>query len=90
MFKRVERKWGVYTELFRCKYLCIKVITFKPRSFMNMQRHQFRHEVWLGGDGMRWIKPNSWHAHANVTDDPSSFLEIQFGRDVRESDIERL
>lgn len=106
MFKMVERKWGIYIELFRCKKLCIKILKFNPKSKISLQRHKFRNEWWICLSGWgemtngvtSWfmysmdsvlIKKNSWHQFISKKD-KAIFIEVQYGTDVRESDIERL
>lgn len=54
-----------------------------------MQRHFFRSEIWLGAS-FKYIPRQAWHAYANPSEDWEYVLEIQFGNDVREDDIERL
>lgn len=90
MLTRVERAWGHYTELMRCRFLCIKVLTFSPQSRLSMQRHFHRSEIWLGKMGCFWFRCKQWHQFRNDLDEVLRFIEIQYGWDVRESDIERL
>lgn len=83
MFKRTKRKWGHYITLFRCKWLCIKILCFKKDGQLSLQRHKHRSEVWI------WrIKPNQVHTFKPAND--CKIFEIQYGPDVREGDIERL
>lgn len=68
-----------------------------------MQRHSFRTELWYvlsgigayypGGSGKEMfdgfiIRKNEWHQFVAHTD--CLILEIQFGSDVNENDIERV
>lgn len=87
---RVERQWGHYTELLRIKFLCIKVLTFNPRSRLSMQRHFKRWELWLGVGYFFWFRRTKWHQFVNDCDETTRFIEIQYGWDVRETDIERI
>jgi mannose-6-phosphate isomerase-like protein (cupin superfamily) len=81
--KTVARSWGSYTELFRCRWLCVKILSFIGGSQMSAQRHSDRSELWL------WlIKPKQWHTFKSPVD--CKILEIQFGKNVREDDIERV
>lgn len=88
MFKRVAKSWGHYTDIFRSKYLCVKILTFLPNKHLSVQRHFHRYEVWIGRDVFMFIRPNQWHTFAS--EDGCSVLEFQFGTDVREDDIERV
>lgn len=107
MLKRVDRPWGYWKEVFRCKWFCIKLLHFNKLGKISMQRHNFRYEWWLILDGwgmMVWeigsmdvntfehflIKKRKWHRFFAPYNREVKILEIQFGSDVRESDIERL
>lgn len=103
MFKRVHREWGYWIELCRFKRFCIKILCFKDRAHISMQRHTFRNEIWFCFDGTgmmhpgevefgmfdsKLIRKNEWHQFRSWT--ASTILEIQYGSDVREDDIERV
>lgn len=83
MFKTIIRSWGSYTELFRCKWLCVKVLNFVKGKQLSVQRHKDRAELWI------WkIRPGEWHTFLPAAD--CRVLEIQYGRNVMEDDIERV
>lgn len=87
---RVVRKWGHYTEIFRCKFLCLKVLTFNPNSQLSMQRHFKRWELWIGIGCIFWFRRTKWHQFKNISDEMVRFVELQYGWDVTEDDIERI
>ena len=43
----VRRAWGWYFTFLRTPWLCIKLLRFKPRHALSMQRHEKRTEVWF-------------------------------------------
>lgn len=83
MFKRIEKRWGYYTEYFRCKWFCVKMLHFVKDTKLSVQRHAKRSELWVWN-----IKPLQWHTFSAAAD--TKILEIQYGRDVKEDDIERV
>lgn len=42
-----RRKWGWYLTLFRCPWLCIKILKFDANGRLSTQRHIHRNEWWL-------------------------------------------
>lgn len=116
MFKKVERQWGNYIDIIRCRWLCIKIMNVKFMCRSSMQRHFHRSEFWFILSGsvqvlyrdsavtgkfspvLTWkkgkrtrksvlIPQGLWHQFFGIY--PAKILEIQYGSDVRESDIER-
>lgn len=105
MFNRTIKTWGYYIDILRCKFLCVKILHFNAKRHLSKQRHFFRNEIWicLYGWGfwaetnkhkqmfrwdIRFIRKKEWHQFIAMP--PTSILEIQFGLDVREDDIERI
>lgn len=47
-----------------------------------------RYEVWFGVEMFAFIRPQQWHTFSSEV--ACAILEVQFGKDVREDDIERV
>lgn len=99
-----QRSWGWYATLIRTPWFCVKLLRFAPYSKLSLQRHLHRNEIWffLKGVGfvneplLGWKKRFSvwkidcktWHQFGtNIL--PVYALELQYGKKVSESDIER-
>lgn len=99
-----QRSWGWYATLIRTPWFCLKLLRFKSYGVLSMQRHFYRAELWtiLKGKGLMvgnpskelsWLEgahvpKNTWHQFiANIK--PVYIFEIQYGKKVTESDIER-
>jgi hypothetical protein len=97
MLKKVNRQWGYWIELWRSKRFCVKILAINPMSFMSLQRHKQRNEVLIKISGhpqngsklkmVSMIKKNQLHRLSSIT--KSYILEIQYGENVSEEDIER-
>lgn len=105
-----RRSWGWYATLIRAPWFCLKLLRFKPRGELSMQRHKHRVEIWCFIKGIgelespyaEWdysykssknfslwkIPPNTWHRFTAL-DKPVYAIELQYGKKVTESDIER-
>lgn len=53
-----KRKWGWYLTLFRCPWLCIKILKFDKGKSLSKQKHFHRNEWWflLFGSGVFYNK----------------------------------
>ncbi len=51
MSNRESRPWGYFETLLSFKYLKIKKLVVYQSSALSLQRHSFRHEVWLVTSG---------------------------------------
>lgn len=96
-----KRPWGWWLVLLNRKHFKIKLLRFKAGGKLSMQRHQYRHELWLflsgrgfmhrstppvAGDAVL-IRSNTWHQYKAMT--KTWVIEIQYGDKCDESDIER-
>ena len=96
--KKVYRNWGFYRNILVLPFLKIKYLSFKGE--LSYQKHFFRTEIWfkLSGGGLFilnckrfknlkifYIKKENWHQFKGE----ATFIEIQFGKKVIESDILR-
>ena len=101
----VVRKWGYYLTLLRLPFFCLKILCFYPCHSLSLQRHFHRNELWIflygsgklsknykikriGKFGISYIPRLTWHKFI-CADKETKVLEIQWGRKVREEDIER-
>lgn len=61
-----KRKWGWYLTLFRCPWLCIKILKFNPNGKLSTQKHEKRNEWWLFLNGIsdvwNWPEFHSMHS----------------------------
>jgi len=99
-----QRAWGWYATLIRTPWFCLKLLRFRPYGKLSLQRHEHRTEIWWfikgfgwrNGDNFGWsfagdmwkINKCSWHQF-NAPSTPVYAIELQYGRKVTESDIER-
>lgn len=96
-----KRKWGWYLTLFSDERRKIKLLYFKKRGELSLQRHFKRSEKWhfLFGSGtfilngysisrpsVAHVGIGSWHQYK--ANSPTLVLEVQYGI-CEESDIER-
>lgn len=100
MLKR--RKWGWYLTLWSEKRFKIKFLFFKRDHCCSVQRHAERNELWLVllGKGYKhgsefvgrgdWFNVTSDTWHSYFAEKPTIILEIQYGTNCREDDIERV
>ena len=59
---KTERPWGYYRVLHNIPGLKVKELTVNPGQRLSMQRHQYRSEFWIVGEGsglVRWDKQGS-------------------------------
>lgn len=97
-----KRPWGFWLVLLQRKHFKVKLLRFKKCGSISLQRHKDRHELWLflSGNGMmhfntppqagdyKMIRRFHWHKYTAVI--PTWVLEIQYGKECTEDDIERL
>lgn len=102
MFSKVVRSWGYYVVLLSFKRFKLKFIKFKPYCKLSIQKHRLRSEAWirLWGSGISYVDGKSLASprffyvprkkiHSFFSWDRSAFIEIQWGIQCIESDIER-
>lgn len=96
-----KRPWGFWIVLLNREHFKIKLLRFKTGGAISMQRHKFRHELWLflSGSGELFANPNvgagdfylarkfMWHQYKAIK--PTWVLEVQYGTKCDEPDIER-
>lgn len=85
--------WGWYLTLFRTPWFCMKILRVQENSAISFQKHTGRSELWFVKpfkDLMwcRYIPKNTWH-YLGAFGGPSYVLEFQWGKLVKEDDIER-
>ena len=99
---RTDRPWGHYDVLYSVPGTKVKTLTIEPGQSLSLQRHHMRTELWLVAQGRCCvgnvelnthddykINPGVWHQLRNPYEDPCVLVEIQYGRDCTEEDIER-
>ncbi len=102
MGKIIKPLWGWYEVLSEQPGHKIKYLHIEPGKCLSMQRHFKRSEHWfiLEGELMvdgKTLKKNDyidipvekWHRPYNISNRPCLVLEIQFGEECIEEDIER-
>ncbi len=95
-----KRAWGWYLVLLEGENYKLKLLRFKRGGKLSVQKHRFRSELWLfiKGDGawngvtlpgMIWrlAERDEWHFYRATK--PTWVIEVQFGRECKESDIQR-
>jgi len=100
--RRTDRKWGHYDVLYSVPGAKVKTLTIEPGQSLSLQRHRMRSELWVVVRGRcrvgnvvldthsdYKINPGVWHQLHNPYDDPCVIVEVQYGRDCIEEDIER-
>jgi len=84
---RTTRAWGFYRVLHEVgPNTKLKELTVAPKTCLSMQRHDHRAEFWFVAEGKA---ADQWHMLCNETDQPLKLIEIQFGENCVEEDIER-
>lgn len=97
-----RRPWGWWLVLISRKHFKVKLLRFKKGGALSMQRHEKRHELWLflSGNGImayqtppsagdyKMIRRKHWHQYKAAK--TTWVLEIQYGEECKESDIERI
>ena len=99
---KTERPWGHYDVLYSVPGTKVKTLCIEPGQSLSLQRHHMRTELWLVAQGRCCvgnvelnthddfkINPGVWHQLHNPYDEPCVMVEIQYGRDCVEEDIER-
>jgi cytidyltransferase-like protein len=99
---KTERLWGHYRLLYEVPGTKVKELTVNPRSALSMQRHENRNEYWHIASGKcvvghtylqehdyYRIPAHNWHQLSNPYDEPCKIIEIQYGNQCIEEDIER-
>jgi mannose-6-phosphate isomerase-like protein (cupin superfamily) len=98
----MKKRWGWHLTLLKGKHFKVKLLYFKKGGEISAQRHQKRHELWIWIKGHRHglfnnlavappykeVPLNTWH-HYRSSSGRSVVLEIQYGLECREDDIER-
>lgn len=96
-----RRPWGWWLVLLSRKHFKVKLLRFKRGGAISLQRHEHRNELWLflsGGGKMAYstaprpgdykmIRHGHWHQYTATK--PTLVLEIQYGSQCNEMDIER-
>ena len=103
---KVERPWGWYEDLSDGPGYKVKRLQLLAGQQLSLQRHQHRSESWtvVQGDGAllcsdQWLDaavgvtltiPCGAMHRARAGDQDLLIVEVQYGDDLREDDIERL
>ena len=87
----VERTWGTYEVLCEGHGWKLKRLIVNPNSKSSLQRHFKRGEFWfyVKTKMIQFIPLNQWHQLFNDTNEPLEIIELQFGEECIEEDIER-
>ena len=88
---KVERKWGSYVVLAEGEGWKLKRLVVLPKSKSSLQRHFKRSEVWFSPKTKEVLfhKVTEWHQLRNPGEEPLEIIELQFGEQCIEEDIER-
>ena len=99
---KTERPWGYYRVLHEVPGTKVKELTVNPKQSLSMQRHQDRSEYWHIAEGEcmvngEYLKQHDcyhigqlqWHQLTNPYQTPCKIVEIQYGKQCIETDIER-
>jgi len=99
---KTERPWGYYRVLHEVPGTKVKELTVNPKQSLSMQRHQDRSEYWHIAEGEcmvngQYLKQHDyyhigqtqWHQLTNPYQTPCKIVEIQYGKQCIETDIER-
>jgi cytidyltransferase-like protein len=99
---KTERQWGYYRVLHEVPGTKVKELTVNPKQSLSMQRHQDRSEYWHIAEGEcmvngQYLKQHDhyhigqtqWHQLTNPYQMPCKIVEIQYGKQCIEEDIER-
>lgn len=99
-----RRKWGWWIVLLDRPSFKLKLLRFRKKGALSMQKHYLRSELWLflKGGGLflgqeDYIAPSAgdYHMieqkawHKFIADKVTWVLEVQYGVACKESDIER-
>jgi len=99
------RKWGFYITFLSMKGFKLKLLFFRKGKSCSLQRHNHRSELWLFLSGSGVMENNSsieglsggdyehvplgnWHRF--TANKLTVVLEVQYGEECLESDIERI
>ena len=87
----VTRTWGTYEVLAEGSNWKLKRLLINPKSKSSVQRHFHRSEVWFYPDSTAWnvVWLGMWHQLVNESDKVLEIIELQFGTECNEEDIER-
>ena len=99
---KTERPWGFYRVLYEVAGTKVKELTVNPKQSLSMQRHFERNEYWHIAEGQCVVNGTvlqqhdhyhigieQWHQLQNPYDLPCKIIEIQYGKQCAEEDIER-
>lgn len=88
---KVYRSWGWYEILVEGKGWKLKRLIVSPKKKSSLQRHFKRNEVWFYPDNneFSFVLWGTWHQLINDSDFPLEIIELQFGLECIEEDIER-
>lgn len=97
-----KRPWGWWAVLLARENFKLKLLYFKRGGQISMQRHKYRHELWLflKGSGKptgstpitagKYVHFSRYKWHQYKAYSPTLVLEIQYGTKCCEADIERI
>jgi len=95
-YPTTQRPWGYYRILHENNTeVKVKELTVNPGQSLSMQKHQDRSEHWFIVEGTfhkhqsLHIKKEEWHQLCNPSSTPLKIVEIQYGTNCVEEDIER-
>jgi len=99
---KTDRDWGFYRVLYETTNTKVKELTINSNKSLSMQRHKDRNEYWHIVDGKcmidgkileqhdyYYINKMQWHQLINPYEVPCRIIEIQYGTQCIEEDIER-
>ena len=100
---KTKREWGYYRVLYNIgKGIKVKELVIEPGESLSNQRHFQRSEMWYVLKGKCFVNKKllnplseahhiptrEWHRGYNPFDEPCHILEVQYGSECIESDIE--
>lgn len=87
----ITRTWGTYEVLAEGSNWKLKRLLINPNSKSSVQRHFKRYELWFypGNLTHQIIWKGLWHQLSNESDKVLEIIELQFGEECNEEDIER-
>ena len=99
---KTKRQWGYYRVLYEVDGTKVKELTINPGCSLSMQKHEHRDEYWHIASGkcvvghtylqehdQYRIPKHNWHQLSNPYEEPCKVIEIQYGLQCVEEDIER-
>jgi len=91
----MNKTWGNYKVLVTGKNYKVKMLTLNPHSKTSLQLHHHRSEFWVFIDDenkfrYELVPVRKKHQLKNDRDKSMHILEVQFGEQCVEKDIERI